>query len=222
MKQCKGNVTEIILPGTSLLLLSRWTFAIVSNELSFLCPWVVLKNDHPQWRSRSTGQAWLFFRSHHPTSRKGRNALFLLTPRLRHLRSTAQKLHKATINHLWLQVLAGGPLCSSRVHYLVCGDRYSAGRSGTHSSFNQRISWCYCYPQKSKDKGDKWPLGPPTGSIWTVNDLNPPPPLQLAGSESMMIGENATCNKWSVLSQNASSSLFTATYVWPSSVVFCK
>lgn len=68
-------------------------------------------------------------------------------------------------------------------------------------------------PQKSKDKGDKWPLGPPTGSIWTVNDLNPPPPLQLAGSESMMIGENATCNKWSVLSQNASSSLFTATYV---------
>lgn len=64
---------------------------------------------------------------------------------------------------------------------------------------------------KSKGKEDNWPPGPPTGSIWTVNDLNPPAPLQLAGSGSMMIGENATCNKWNVLSQNASSSLFTVT-----------
>ncbi|KIK09906.1 hypothetical protein K443DRAFT_671220 [Laccaria amethystina LaAM-08-1] len=60
---------------------------------------------------------------------------------------------------------------------------------------------------KSKDKDDKWPLGP-TGSQWTVN---PPPPLQLFGSGNMMIGENATCNQWNVLPQNASSSLFTAT-----------
>lgn len=61
---------------------------------------------------------------------------------------------------------------------------------------------------KSKGKGDKMPLGP-TGSLWTVND--PPPPLQPAGFGSMMIGENATCNKWNVLSQDAPSSLFTAT-----------
>lgn len=63
---------------------------------------------------------------------------------------------------------------------------------------------------KSKGKGEQWPPAPP-GSLWAVNDFNPPAPLQLDGSGSMTIGENATCNNWNVLSQNPSSSLLTAT-----------